>query len=170
MKTLETIDLQWKDYAKVPTRIKEFRSDCPNGLIETIPTILNDWKILFKARIVKDKSDPNSAEWTWHSMWMSKTAKDFEKLETISVGRALAMLWYLASWEVASSEEMEEFMEYQKTKQEEEMDLLYQELESIDDVELLRQFYKKNSGKWKEFEKAIMEKSVFLKSRKNENS
>ena len=101
---------------------------------------------------------------------MSKTAKDFEKLETISVGRALAMLWYLASWEVASSEEMEEFMEYQKTKQEEEMDLLYQELESIDDVELLRQFYKKNSGKWKEFEKAIMEKSVFLKSRKNENS
>jgi len=105
MKKTETIDLKGKNYATVPARIKEFRQDCPYGLIETTPTILPDWKILFKARILKDKSNPDSAEWTGHAIWTSKADKDFEKLETIAVWRALAMLWYMASGDIASSEE-----------------------------------------------------------------
>ncbi len=104
------------DYAKVPARLKLFREDCPNGLIETTPTIQPDGQIIFKARVLKDKSKPDSAEATGHALGENKGAKAFEKLETIAIGRALAILGYLASGEIASSEEMEEFHEYQQTK------------------------------------------------------
>lgn len=108
------------DYAKVSERIKEFRSDCPNGLIETTPTITEN-NIIFKCRILKDKSDPASAEAIGHSMGTLTGQKAFEKLESISVGRALAMLGYCADGEIATSEEMEEFNEYQKGKKEDEI-------------------------------------------------
>lgn len=162
MRKAETMDLKGKDYAKVPTRIKEFRQDCPNGLIETTPQILSDGKILFKARILKDKSNPDSAEGTWHALGTSKTEKDFEKLETISVGRALAMLGYMASGEIASSEEMEEFIEYQKTKQEEELEQLIEQVGNINTMEELKEFYLKNKGKWKEFDKVITNRKLEL--------
>lgn len=82
-----------KAYAQVKDRLKEFRTDCPNGLVETTPTI-TDTHIIFKARILKDKSDPASAEATGHSMGEVKgdKGKVFEKQETIAVGRALALL------------------------------------------------------------------------------
>ena len=44
--------------------------------------------------------------------------KDFEKLETIAVGRMLALLGYGVGGEIASSEEMEEFEAYQAEKHE----------------------------------------------------
>lgn len=111
------------DYAKVKDRIKEFRTDCPFGLIETIPTFTEDG-IMFKARIVKDKSDPNSAEATGHSFASaSKNEKDkqFEKQESIAVGRALALLGYASDGEIATGEEMEEFLDYRQSKLEEEV-------------------------------------------------
>ncbi len=115
-----TIDLQGKQYAQVKDRVKEFRTDNPNGLIETLPTIQPDGSILFKTRILKDKADQNSAEATGHSLGkVGGKAKDFEKLETISVGRALALLGYAADGEIASSEEMEEFQEYKQQQFEE---------------------------------------------------
>ena len=109
-----------KAYAQVKDRIKEFRSDCPNGLIETVPTI-SDTMIVFKARILKDKSDPASAEATGHSMGEIKgdKAKVFEKQETIAVGRALALLGYASDGEIASSEEMEEFLADKQEKYQE---------------------------------------------------
>lgn len=116
MKT-PTIDLKGKAYATVPARIKEFREDNPNGLIETKPEILEN-EIMFTARILKDKSNPASGEATAHSIGKKQGDKAFEKLETIAVGRALALLGYMASGEIASSEEMEEFIEYQKEKKE----------------------------------------------------
>ena len=100
------------DYAKVKDRIKEFRTDCPNGLIETTPTFTDDG-IMFKARILKDKSDPASAEATGHSFATTaknEKEKQFEKQESIAVGRALALLGYASDGEIASSEEMEEFL------------------------------------------------------------
>lgn len=97
------------NFAKVADRIAEFRKDNPRGLIETTPTMVNDI-LMFKTRILRDKSDANSAESTGHAMAkMDNSEKQFEKLETISVGRALALLGYGASGEVASFEEMEEF-------------------------------------------------------------
>lgn len=113
---MKTITLQGKEYAQVVERLKEFRNDNPRGKIETSPTIQPDGQILFKAYILKDKSDENSAEATGHALGQNKGAKAFEKLETIAVGRALAMLGYTSDGEIASGEEMEEFMKFQNEK------------------------------------------------------
>lgn len=110
-----TIDLKGKAYATVPARIKEFREKNPNGLIETKPEILEN-EIMFTARILKDKSNPASGEATGHAIGKKQGDKAFEKLETIAVGRALALLGYMASGDIASSEEMEEFNQYQLEK------------------------------------------------------
>ena len=114
----ETMDLKGSDYAKVVERVKEFRKDNPNGLIETTPTIEGNM-IIFKARVLKNKSETVSAEATGHAYGENKGAKAFEKLETIATGRALAFLGYAADGEIASSDEMEEFYEYQNQKREE---------------------------------------------------
>lgn len=132
-KQVKTMNLSGSEYAKVPERIKQFREDCPNGLIETTPKILEDGQILFQARILKDKSSPDSAEGTGHAMGASKGVKAFEKLETIAVGRALAMLGYMASGEVASSEEMEEFYAYRNEKVQEAAQSLL-DCETIDNL------------------------------------
>ena len=110
---MKTISLQGKDYATVKDRLKQFREDCPNGLIETSPTIQADGQIMFKARVLKDKSKPESSEATGHSLGKDQGQKAFEKLETIAVGRALALLGYAQDGEIASGEEMEEFHAYQ---------------------------------------------------------
>jgi len=118
MKKTATIDLKGKAYAQVKDRIKEFRADCPHGLIETTPTI-TDTSIIFKARILKDKSDLASAEATGHSFTKvteKNVEKQFEKQETIAVGRALALLGYGSDGEIASSEEMEEFLQSKQDK------------------------------------------------------
>lgn len=113
MNKVKTMDLKGNAYAKVAERLKEFRTQNPNGLIETKPEIMGD-QIMFKARIVKDKSDETSAEATGHAYGPSKGPKAFEKLETIAVGRALALLGYAADGEIASSEEMEEFHKHRE--------------------------------------------------------
>lgn len=113
---MKTIDLKGKSYATVPTRIKEFREKNTNGDIQTNPIIQSDGQVMFKAYILADKSDENSASATGHSIGKLTGDKAFEKLETIAIGRALAILGYMASGEVASSEEMEEFEAYKQTK------------------------------------------------------
>lgn len=115
-KKLQTVDVKGGQYATVSTRIKEFREDCPNGLIETKPEILDDGRVMFTARILRDKANLNSGESTGHSTGSLKGQKEFEKLETIAIGRALAILGYLASGDVASHEEMEEFYAFKKGK------------------------------------------------------
>lgn len=118
MTKVKTMKLQGNEYAKVADRVVQFRTENANGLIETTPTITDD-AIMFKARIVKDKSDPASSEATGHSYGAKKgTQKEFEKLETIAVGRALAMLGYASDGEIASAEEMVEFEEYKKEQHE----------------------------------------------------
>lgn len=113
MKKVQTMKVSGGDYAKVKDRMLEFRQENPRGLIETTPTITDD-SIIFKARILKDKADPNSAEAIGHSMGKGTGQKVFEKQETIAVGRALAFLGYGASGEIASSEEMEEFEDWKQ--------------------------------------------------------
>lgn len=123
MSNVKTIDLGGKQYAQVVDRLKIFREECPNGLVETKPDIIDNGKqIVFKARILKDKAKPESGEGTGHAYGENKGTKAFEKLETIAVGRALAMLGYMASGEIASSDEMEEFYAYKEQKIEELID------------------------------------------------
>lgn len=118
MKKTATMKIGNQEYAKVKDRLKEFRENNPNGLIETFPTI-EDTYLMFKVRILKDKSNPDSAEATAHSyIETGEKNKDkfFEKQESIAVGRALALLGYGADGEIASSEEMEEFLAEKQAK------------------------------------------------------
>ena len=140
-KKIDTIKLQGKDYAQVKDRVKEFRQDCPNGLIKTKPTIQEDGTILFKATIIKDKSDDASAESTGHAMGNREGAKAFEKLETIAVGRALALLGYSADGEIASADEMEEFIEYKKTQKEEMLMVGKEKLEYTKNLDELKKVW-----------------------------
>lgn len=111
-----TVDLKGKEYATVPERLRLFREDSPNGSIITDYKFLEDGKVVFTTYILKDKNKPESGDATGHSMGEAKNDKGFEKLETISIGRALAILGYLASGDIASSEEMEAFNEYKENQ------------------------------------------------------
>jgi len=168
-KKVETIDLKGKDYAKVAERIKAFREDCPNGLIETTPTITED-RIVFRTRVLKDKADPSSAEATAHALGSAKGQKAFEKLESISVGRALAMLGYLASGEIASSEEMEEFHAYKDEKLQARLIEAEAELAKIDTLDGLVEYYKAHEGEGKEVVALITNRKQELTKKQNENS
>ena len=137
MAKMKTISLQGKEYAQVVERLKEFRETNPRGKIETTPTIQPDGQILFKAYILKDKSDENSAEATGHALGQNKGVKAFEKLETIAVGRALAMLGYASDGEIASGEEMEEFMKFQDEKKEKLINEWTGKLENTKNIEEL---------------------------------
>lgn len=145
MKKIATMKLGTSDYAKVKDRILEFRSANPNGLIETIPTV-TDTHIIFKAHILKDKSNPASAEATGHSMGNidpdtkgKGREKIFEKQESIAVGRALALLGYGADGAIASSEEMEEFL---AQKQEKIAEHVMEATEAIGNCETLAELQK----------------------------
>ena len=131
---------QVKKYARVADRLMEFRNANPNGLIETVPTITGE-TIIFKTRIVKDKSDPSSAEATGHAMGENKGTKAFEKLESVSVGRALALLGYASDGEIASSEEMEEFEAYKAQKEEEMLMDAQEKLEACTSLEELKKVW-----------------------------
>lgn len=139
MNKVKTMQLQGNEYAKVPERLKAFRQDCPNGLVETTPTIQEDGQIMFTARVVKDKSKPESAEATGHSLGKNNGNKAFEKLETVAVGRALALLGYLISGEIASSEEMEEFLAH---KEEQRTNAITLAIESIEDANTIEELKK----------------------------
>lgn len=108
-KKAKTMELKGNEYAKVAERLRLFREENPRASIKTEPTMMPDGQVMYKAYILKDKSDLNSADATAHAMGNTKDAKAFEKLETVAVGRALALMGFLASGDIASSEEMEEF-------------------------------------------------------------
>jgi hypothetical protein len=100
------------EYAKVSERLKLFRSEAPNGSISTESIPMSDGNVVLKATIIKDQKTEGSPSATGQAFGKISGQKGFEKLETIAVGRALAFLGYLASGEVASSEEMQEFLDY----------------------------------------------------------
>lgn len=151
MKKTATIDLKGKAYAQVKDRIKEFRADCPHGEITTTPTV-TDTSIIFKAYILKDKSDTASASATGHSMAKvteKNVEKQFEKQETIAVGRALALLGYASDGEIASGEEMEEFLEYQEDKKAEAIMEAIEQIGNCQTVAELKEVWSSLSGEMK---------------------
>jgi hypothetical protein len=129
------------NYSKVKDRLKEFRQDCPHGSIVTEHTILTD-RITFRAHIIKDKSDPASAEATGHATGKDDgSEKIFEKLETIAVGRALALLGYASDGEIASSEEMEEFLADKEQRMAEAIFEITERIGTCDTVEELKKYW-----------------------------
>lgn len=124
------------DYAKVAERLKLFREDNKNSKHESAYETDVDGSLVFTVWLWKDKADlmelmksgitdkealrsSADANGNARSSGDRKATKDFEKLESIALGRALANLGYLASGEIASSEEMEEFEKFKKEQLEE---------------------------------------------------
>ena len=126
-----------KEYALVPDRLKQFREENPQAAVDTEPSYNADGSVTFKATIVKDQSDEHSAKGTGHARYSEnelKKAKAFEKLETISVGRALANIGYLNDGQVATTEEMEEFHQFRTANKVEQALVDIEEAETLDDL------------------------------------
>lgn len=119
-KQIKTSKVSGGDYAKVADRLKEFRQDNPRASIKTTHEFTSNGGAVFTTYILKDKADEYSADATGSAAYTAnelKKPKAFEKLETISVGRALSLMGYLNNGEIASSEEMEEFEAYRDHKE-----------------------------------------------------
>lgn len=166
---VKTMDLKGKEYAQVKDRVKKFREDCPSGLIDTVPTIQAE-TVTFKARVLKDKADPNSAEASGHSFGKVAGDKDFEKLETIAVGRALAFLGYAQDGEIASGEEMEEFLNFQEEKKQETILTFKQTLEATTNLAELSKAWSNLPGDAKKDEEiAALKDELKIKFQVNES-
>jgi len=106
------------NHAKVADRLMEFWKDNPTGEIKTIPTKDVNGQVIFEAVISTERGSATARQATGHSFGSTDGEKNLEKLETIAVGRALAMLGYATSGEVASQEEMDEFNKFKIEKHE----------------------------------------------------
>jgi hypothetical protein len=132
----QTTKVGQADYAKVAERLRLFRTDWPNSKHESAYDVDVDGSLVFTVWLWRDKTDlldlmkvgvidkdalRSSADANGNAKGKLEGGKekDFEKLESIALGRALANLGYLASGEIASFEEMEEFEEYRKQQQQE---------------------------------------------------
>lgn len=88
-------------YAKVAARSAEFHRDNEACSVETTCDFREGW-VIFTAKVTTKKGT-----FTGHSMdKVQGRQKQFEKQETIAVGRALAFAGYLASGDIATYEEM----------------------------------------------------------------
>jgi len=142
------------DYAKVADRLNLFRSDNPRSKITTKSRMMDNGSLVFKAYIWKDKIDfyellkagvsgtdalesADSEGTVMADGSQVKAEKGFEKLETIAVGRALALLGYAGSGEVASSEEMEEFEKFKSNKAEEAKVVALESIKSAKNIKEL---------------------------------
>ena len=117
--SIDSIKFGDKDYALVPARLKKFRESNPRASVDTEPTYNADGSITFKATIIQDRANEYSATATGNARYIDvelKKPKSFEKLETISVGRALANIGYLNDGQIATTEEMDEFNDYKTNK------------------------------------------------------
>lgn len=104
------------DYAKVTDRLEAFRTNHPNSKILTSYKNENN-KVVFKAFLWRDKteviqslSNGASKELIYLTADAEATAqktitndKDFEKLETMAIGRALSNLGYSSTGSIAES-------------------------------------------------------------------
>lgn len=143
------------DYAKVADRIKIFWEENPNGKIDTEREDISENKVRFIARIWRDSkvildlatvgTDINIVKLTANATASADAAKkgdkENEKLETVAVGRALAMLGYLASGEVASREEMEQFEAYKANLFQDEINKTIEEMKKAKTIDELRKLY-----------------------------
>ncbi len=104
-----TVNLQGGvEYAKVSTRLVEFHEDNSSCSIETDIQFQsggeNTW-VIVTATVVCPRG-----RFVAHSMDAFKGKQKFlEKLETVAVGRALAFAGYMASGEIASFEEIDNY-------------------------------------------------------------
>lgn len=160
-KTVKTVAIKGNvQYAKVATRIVEFRASNPRGKIHTEHELVGEDTFEFRAYVWKDSTELikmlangigiDTAKFSCDANG-SATAKvtkveqdkGFEKQETIAVGRALAMLGYATDGNVASDEEMEEFKNFKKNKAAEAIQTACKALETAKTIDELRTIFAK---------------------------
>lgn len=135
---LETVRVSGGDYTGVGERVLSFREDHPNSKIVTKLIESTDGEVTFKTYLWKDKKEVSdllleairsgmskeqaeelillSADSEASSKGELKEKKSYEKQETISLGRALAYQGYSGNGQIASSEEMEAFIDFKEDK------------------------------------------------------
>lgn len=101
---MKTINLQGKQYAPVSARVEQLHKDKDDCSITT-DTTFSDGYVIIKATV-----SFGNRIFTGQSYGQTKGQKAFEKLETTAVGRALAFAGYLAGGEIASYDEMEDYV------------------------------------------------------------
>ena len=151
------------DMASAADRILAFWEKYSNGKITTIRSVDGDGLKVFTTYIWKDKKDfldiakipgvaIDVALETADASSPAKQAegkeakKDFEKLDTISTGRALAKLGFLKDGQVASTEELEkyrEFNDWQESKLLEDIETADNELTEAKTLDELKDLWVK---------------------------
>ncbi len=174
------------EYAKVADRLAEFRSANPRSKISVKASYDEQGNLTHVARLWKDKteyyellrsgisaSDALESCEAEGSSFMPKnrlaSEKGFEKNETIAIGRALAILGYASSGEIASSEEMEEFEDFKRQKSE---DMKTEALEQISNAKTMDELLKiwKQLSKEQQLDKDIQAKKNARKEELSESS
>ena len=150
---LKTSTVAGGEYTGVGERVMAFREDHPRGKITTRSDEKENGEVVFKTFIWKDKSEfieliksgvseeaaLQSADSEASSRGNIKGGKkDYEKQETISLGRALAYLGYSGNGQIASTEEMEDYHSYKKDKFEESIETSIEYLKDADSIEDLQ--------------------------------
>lgn len=102
---LPTVSLKGKPYVQVKDRLQYFRDNYANFCIVTEPKS-TDGSVMFIAKIIDDKGTVVA---TGHSFGKLAEAKAFEKLETVAIGRALAIYGIGINEGVASADELADF-------------------------------------------------------------
>lgn len=173
VKTLEI------NYAKVADRLNEFRSANPRSKIAVKFAYNDKGDLTHHAYIWKDKTDfydllrsgvsakeaLESADAEGSSLMYAdkvKAEKGFEKNETIAIGRALAILGYAGSGEIASGEEMEEFEDFKKQKAEEAQAEAIDQLAKAKDMKALLKVWQ-SLTKEQQLDKAVQAKKDAMK-------
>ena len=177
VKTLEI------NYAKVADRLNEFRSANPRSKISVKFSYNEKGDLTHHAYIWKDKTDfyellksqvnakdaLESADAEGSSFMTAdrvKQEKGFEKNETIAIGRALAILGYAGSGEIASSEEMEEFEDFKKQKAEDAKAEAINRLAKAKDMKALQETWK-SLDKAQQLNKEVQAKKDEMKEKFN---
>lgn len=178
-------------YAFVKDRLKQFREDFPKGKTESdfYPDPKDPSITVFKCWVWKDKTDlieiMKSGTTDKEILRSSADAdgaakskvgvkeKDFEKLQTIALGRALAMLGYLGSGEIASFEEMEEYDDWKNQQLQEYTDSQLELINKAKTLDELKSIWMANEHKEvKELQEAKDKKKAELtkkEGKKDEN-
>lgn len=105
---LPTINLKGKEYVQVKDRVIYFNENYPNGKIATSIITSNGDMVTFKCKITPDIATP-TRYFTGHSFGTLQEVKAFEKLESVAVGRCLAMMGIGVIESIASADEMHRF-------------------------------------------------------------
>lgn len=171
------------DYAKVAARLNEFRSLYPRSKISVKVSVDNEGNITHTAYIWKDKTVCyellkagvsaadvlESADAEGSSFMFAekvKGEKGYEKNETIAIGRALAVLGFATSGEIASYEEMEEFEDFKNQKAENLKASVIEMLDKAKTIKKLQTIWLSLDGSQRS-DKDIMAKKDAMKEKLN---